>query len=440
MQFDYPTSLFVSAAIHFILAIIFFIISQGSNYRSKESKYWILGFITVGMGNIVLNWENALVSPFKLLLSSVFIVSGICVMIAGLYHYLNKRINSIIYYILPVSIFFANLVFNYITPSVNLRMFSFSIIMAVLSLWIFIISYKGFQTDKSYGWNILIIVFGISIPVLVARAVIVMFSPMPANEFNGSVTVFFQFWFFVMNISTSIAIVIISAQKYLRLLQENITLRERMYSAIGHDLKEPFTHIYSLSNIALSKKISQSKCHEIMYKIRTLSQNANFMAKNLLEWAYSVQTEIKPKYQSIHVNQTIQTELEFYQEMAIQKQIKLNLIADQSFFLRTDENIFRLIIRNLINNAIKFTGQGGKVDVIIQKNNKNLLITIKDNGTGMTAEQVYQFRKGWNTMNTANKGIGLNLVTEHTKLINARIDVESKTKKGTTFYFSIPLN
>jgi len=439
MQFNYPTSLFVSAAINFIMAIIFFIVSQGSNYHFKESKYWILGFITVGMGNIVLNWENALISPLMLLLSSVLIVSGICVMVAGLYHYLHKKTNTIVYYILPFGIFLANLVFNYITPSVDLRMFSFSAIMAALSVWVFIISYKGFQTDKSYGWIILIIVFGLSTLVLVSRAVFVIFSAMPANEFNGPVTVFFQFWFFVMNISSSIAIITISVQKHIRLLQDNITLREKLYSAIGHDLKEPFAHIYSLSNIALSEKVPYPAQQEIIHNIRTLSQNANFLAKNLLEWTHSVQTDIKPEYRTIHVNKTIQSELQLYQKMANQKQMQLNLSANQSFFLRTDENIFCLIIRNLINNAFKFTGQGGKVNVVVKKDKKDLQITINDNGIGMTSEEVDQFRKGWDIINAANKGIGLKLVSTYARLLNVHVNLESTPNEGTTFYLSFPL-
>lgn len=439
MQFDYPTSLFVSAVINIIMAFIFLTIYRA--YPSfKQMKYWGLSFFIIGIGQFVLIGENALKLPLPLLISSTLIITGGCILIAGMYAHLDKKLKVFKLFILPVIILLTSILFNFIYPNAHLRKIFFSLVMAANSVWIFIMAWLGLNQEKSYGWNIIKYVYAFSVIFFMLRAIIIALTPFVDKPFNAYVAISFQVWVVFMNILTCIALVTISVHRYIQFLQYNISLKDKMYSAIGHDLKEPLAHIYSLSNIALSERLPHSGCKEIVHNIRALSQNANYLAKNLLEWSHSVQSEIKPEYRTIHVNETIQSEVKLYRNLADQKKIQIKSNIDESIFLKTDDNMFRLIIRNLINNAVKFTGQWGKVEIAVQKNNRRLQVIIKDNGIGMSQEKIKQLKKGEHIIHSQNKGIGLSLVERYAKLLNVQIDFESKPNKGTTYYLSFPIN
>jgi len=114
-------------------------------------------------------------------------------------------------------------------------------------------------------------------------------------------------------------------------------------------------------------------------------------------------------------------------------------------FVWADENHFRLLLRNLINNAIKFTPEGGQIKVATQQRLTSLEISITDNGVGMTGEQtakLFQKNQNMTTQGTSGEkgtGLGLQLCQEIVAKNGGAIWANSTKGEGSTFTFSLPM-
>src|SRR6202000_2479208 len=107
-------------------------------------------------------------------------------------------------------------------------------------------------------------------------------------------------------------------------------------------------------------------------------------------------------------------------------------------------DMLQLVIRNLVNNAIKFTPKDGAIDIVAQVQVDNCKITVSDNGNGISDDQKVTIfsmssRSTFGTNNEKGVGLGLPLCKEFMELQNGRIDFESTTEKGSTFFIFIPL-
>ena len=165
---------------------------------------------------------------------------------------------------------------------------------------------------------------------------------------------------------------------------------------------------------------------------------------NLLAWS-------KSQIQGIQVNPVnldLYTFLENVSErkslIAERKEIIISTEVEKDIFVVCDEDMLKIIVRNLFNNAIKFTPNGGKIFIKAQKQGNEAVLSIRDNGIGMTEEKKKELftLKTQSTFGTNNeKGIGLGLLMckEFIEAQHGRIWFESIPGKGSTFYFSLPL-
>ena len=109
-----------------------------------------------------------------------------------------------------------------------------------------------------------------------------------------------------------------------------------------------------------------------------------------------------------------------------------------------DSNTINLVIRNLITNAIKFTNDGGEIVLASEEKGNELVVSIKDNGIGMTEDitkKLFDKVNPYSTRGTANEkgtGLGLILCKEFVEKNGGRIWVESTVDKGSTFWFTLP--
>jgi two-component system sensor histidine kinase/response regulator len=105
----------------------------------------------------------------------------------------------------------------------------------------------------------------------------------------------------------------------------------------------------------------------------------------------------------------------------------------------------RTIIRNLISNAIKYTNQGGHINIVCSINNKKCKISVIDNGIGISAEnisKIFKIDESYTTSGTEREkgtGLGLILCKEFIEKNNGKFYVNSTLEKGSTFTFTLPL-
>jgi signal transduction histidine kinase len=131
--------------------------------------------------------------------------------------------------------------------------------------------------------------------------------------------------------------------------------------------------------------------------------------------------------------------------MATVKNIELKCSLPDNLTIIADKNMIKTILRNLISNAIKFTNKNGKVEVKAMICNKNVEISVSDNGTGMTKDtmaKLFRIDANLSTRGTENEkgtGLGLFLCKEFIEKHGGKIWVESELDKGSCFKFILPL-
>lgn len=229
-------------------------------------------------------------------------------------------------------------------------------------------------------------------------------------------------------------------------LRELNDTKDRFFSIIGHDLKSPFNNVIGFSDLILDK--IQIQDYEGIERYATIIQDSSELAmnllENLLEWSQAQTGNIKFKPQSINIVTVINEVLELSNVTAHQKSITIIKKIPQNISVVADKNMINTVLRNLITNAIKFTNSGGELTISTEQKEKELIVSVADNGVGMMKEDVDKlFRMDYchstdGTGKEKGTGLGLLLCKEFIEMHKGKIWIESEIGKGSTFIFSIP--
>jgi len=228
-------------------------------------------------------------------------------------------------------------------------------------------------------------------------------------------------------------------------LEESESLKSYFISNIRNEIINPFTSILNLS-----KQISSMSDIEKAKKSADLIYGEafflDFQLKNIFAAAELEAGETYPQIYSVNVVSTVQNLLDSYQSSIASK--KLDIVISSSvandFTFKSDPGKLTLIYSNLLNNAILFSKEGGKIEITLSFEYESMVFTIKDFGIGIEQDKVKlifdRFKRLDNTINTLSSGYGLGLsVTKAiTDMLNGTISVESEVGNGATFTVMIP--
>ena len=134
-----------------------------------------------------------------------------------------------------------------------------------------------------------------------------------------------------------------------------------------------------------------------------------------------------------------------YIAVASQKNIKLNMHVDKDLTINADQDMIKTIVRNLTSNAIKFTPEGGEVQLIAKKDNSIAVIKVKDTGVGIKEDDIkklFKVKENYTTRGTNEEqgtGLGLIICYDFAKLHGGYIQINSKPGQGSEFEVVIPL-
>jgi two-component system sensor histidine kinase/response regulator len=231
-------------------------------------------------------------------------------------------------------------------------------------------------------------------------------------------------------------------------LHELNVSKDKFFSIIAHDLKNPFQTIIGFSEMLKEEMKSDDNATGENYAglINTSAVQTMRLLENLLEWANSQRGKISFNPVPINLYELFNEEFIMLNEMAMGKNIELKNSFDDNLTITADKNMIKTILRNLISNAIKFTHKNGKVEVNGTIINKHVEIAVADKGIGMTNETIAKlFRLDANlstrgTENEKGTGLGLFLCKEFVEKHGGKIWVESESGIGSTFKFILPLD
>ncbi len=222
--------------------------------------------------------------------------------------------------------------------------------------------------------------------------------------------------------------------------------KDKFFSIIAHDLKNPFNTIIGISDILIEEISSGDlvKGHEYAKMINSSAVQTFRLLENLLEWANSQTRKISYNPSDVNLSELLKEDFNILNDMAIRKSIELKIFIPENLLIKADRNMIKTVLRNLISNAIKFTSKSGKVEVNAVITKKLVEITVSDNGIGMTKEiiaKLFRIDANLSTCGTENEkgtGLGLFLCKEFVEKHGGKIWVESESGKGSTFKFILP--
>ena len=230
-----------------------------------------------------------------------------------------------------------------------------------------------------------------------------------------------------------------------QLAQLNDT-KDRIFSIIGHDLRKPaiaFRGITKKVNYLL-KKQDYKTLQLLGEEIEQDAFSLNKLTDNLLNWALTQKDVMPYNPQAIEVAEVTEEVISIFQKTAADKGIELSADIQESLEVFADVNALRTILRNLVDNAIKYTPAGGQVEISAMNTPKGINLQVSDTGIGMSAEktkEIFLLQKNKSEKGTAGEkgtGLGMHLVNELVKLNKGAIEVVSQLGQGTKFEVMMP--
>ncbi len=217
-------------------------------------------------------------------------------------------------------------------------------------------------------------------------------------------------------------------------------------SSVSHELRTPLTSIkaYIATILRDPDMPEQTRC-EFLNTINDESDRLKNLIEGLLEISQIESRTIKLQWKPVDIAVAIRQVLPVLQPLADKKNIHLQAdISDEAVELHADESRIRTMVTNLLDNAIKFTPEQGRVSVSVKRENQELLISVSDTGIGIPTDTLPRIFDRFYRVHHPDKqipgtGLGLAIVKEIVDIHAGRIEVESEPDKGTTFTILLPL-
>lgn len=229
-------------------------------------------------------------------------------------------------------------------------------------------------------------------------------------------------------------------------LKEANATKDKFFSIIAHDLRNPIGSIMNLSFYLYNNSEVTSELLPYIHHIYNVSTSTAALLEDLLNWARSQSGKLVSNPVIFDVGQEIDSTNESLKEQAIEKNITIELCTHPRLMAYGDPKLFKTVLRNLISNAIKFTREGGRVKVESTQKKDFIHVSVVDNGVGIEKERIpdlFRVDRNFSTPGTSlesGTGMGLPLCKEFVIKMGGDIWINSHPDKGTMVSFSLPVN
>lgn len=226
-------------------------------------------------------------------------------------------------------------------------------------------------------------------------------------------------------------------------------VKDRLFSILSHDLKMPMTSLNVLLDVLINfqNQMDPEKLIDFSLKAKKYVHNVVDLLDNLLAWSLAQTDEFLVKREPIEIEGLMLEIKELFQYISDQKRIDFLVESPKpDTILYGDENLTKLILRNLVSNAIKFTNEGGSIHLLYRMNGAGGCLEVSDTGIGMDKSVVDLINQGnfpitsAGTKDEKGVGLGLKLSKEFAELQNGSLNVESHLSQGTLITLTLPVN
>lgn len=235
-------------------------------------------------------------------------------------------------------------------------------------------------------------------------------------------------------------------KKLTRQLEELNATKDKFFSIIAHDLKNPFNNLLGYSEMLAQDfdEMTEEEKHEAIRDFNSSSKKLLLLVENLLDWARANIGALKFEPEYFEMKKALEDVVDLYSSNIRNKNLKVNFDMPADSKVYTDTDFFYLVARNLIHNAIKFSETNGEVKLVVKEEKNHYQIDFIDNGVGIEREKIsglFELGKSSSSDGTSNEtgsGLGLILVRDLVTKWGGKIFVESEPGKGSKFSITIP--
>jgi len=231
-------------------------------------------------------------------------------------------------------------------------------------------------------------------------------------------------------------------------LAEANRMKSEFVSVVSHQLRSPLSNLRWAIELLMSGRIGQIEEKQLEY-FKILKENSNRMKElvsDLLTVSRIETAELPTKKEECHLEDIIKDFIKEFQPFATASNVEIAFKPQLNLpKVLVDASQIKLVIENLLDNAIRYIKEPGKVEIRLERQNEQLYFEIKDTGVGIPKDdQKYIFQKFFRSENimrhqTQGTGLGLYIARAIIEKLGGKIGFKSQEGKGSTFYFTLPI-
>lgn len=221
--------------------------------------------------------------------------------------------------------------------------------------------------------------------------------------------------------------------------------KNKLFSIISHDLRSPLNSLQGLFSLLQAGHLSTEELQALLPELTQRLGQTHSLLDNLLVWAKSQMQGIHPQPTTLDITSLVRETVLLVSGQAEHKQIRIETDTPLHLAAYADLDMILIVLRNLLTNAIKFTGERGTVRITGDQQAEMICIKVQDSGVGISEEDrrllfVDNATSTAGTKGEKGTGLGLLLSKDFVEKNGGTIWVESQMKVGSTFTFTIPAN
>jgi signal transduction histidine kinase len=316
--------------------------------------------------------------------------------------------------------------------------------------------FKAFKNKKPEA-NVTLIAILIVFPIIL-NEILINSNIIPAQPFKSllelALLIFLLFQTYILAKRNSKAYYIsellnVGLEKAINEKTQELTtsnqLKDTLLAIISHDVKSPLNALKGTLNLLNSNSLNANEITNITLQLEDQVQNTCILVDNILHWSASQNRALKIDKKQTNITPLIKECFQLFSYQASKKNIRLINEVDHNLFVLADPNIIRLVLRNLVSNALKFSNENSSINISCYDSQRNAYLVIKDQGIGMDKTSIENlFNLDKNVIRTGTKqelgtGLGLSLCKKFLEAMDSDISVESSHGKGTKFTIELPV-
>ena len=211
---------------------------------------------------------------------------------------------------------------------------------------------------------------------------------------------------------------------------------------VAHDLRTPMTRLRGMAEVALRNDVPAEQLREALVNCIEESDHILAMLNTLMDISEAETGTLKLDIKPVNVGKLIEHVVELYGPVAEEKEIIIITAVPQELTLSADRNRILQVLANLLDNAIKYTSRGGRVDITAALRAQQVVVTVTDTGIGIPSDDL---AKIWERLYRGDKsrsqrglGLGLSLVKAVVHAHQGSVDVVSDSAHGSRFTVTLP--